>query len=42
MLGYGYKGKKCLKSTDCHYCEKNLWALIYYNIELFNDNKVNG
>lgn len=41
MLVYGYKGKKCPKSTDCHYCEKNLWALIYYNIELFNDSKVN-
>lgn len=41
MLIYGYKGKKCPKSTDCHYCEKNIWALIYYNIELFNDNKVN-
>lgn len=41
MLIYGYKGKKCPKSTDCHYCEKNMWALIYYNIELFNDRNVN-
>lgn len=41
MLVYGYKGKKCPKSTDFNYCEKKLWALIYYNIELFNDSKVN-
>lgn len=41
MLIYGYKGKKCPKSTDCYYCEKNIWALIYYNIDLFNDSKVN-
>lgn len=41
MLMYGYRGKKCPVSTDCHYCEKNMWALIYYNIELFNDRNVN-
>jgi hypothetical protein len=41
MLIYGYKGKKCPKSTDYWHCEKNLWALTYYNPGLFNDSKVN-
>lgn len=41
MLIYSYKGKKCPKSTDYHYCEKNLWALVYYNHDLYNDSKVN-
>lgn len=41
MLIYGYKGKKCPVSTNYWNCDKNLWALHYYNEDLFNNSQIN-
>lgn len=40
MLIYGYRGKKCPVSTDINN-HTNLWALIHYNEDFFQDNKIN-
>lgn len=40
MLIYGYRGKKCPVSTDINN-DTNLWALIRYNKDFFQDSKIN-